>query len=244
VGEVKLAELPVSLKATSMQSNMPLNGASPAASSAASSVGGSRYRMEISAANSAGLWQVRDMQSGLRRWLRYLGEGEAGAAAAQAAHTAVAAKPYVLGLVRTDLEQGQQALVLRWLGETPLAVENLNGNAAHYALQLLDAVHDLTSLAQPIALPELHSAQLLVVPNAQRLRLGDLSAAQVGAGVEALKATRAAARQVLASLVPPENSIAGRYADLASAWENDAAVYPDLRLALAQLQYGQLLAQE
>jgi hypothetical protein len=227
-----------------MQLDTPLNGAGSAAVGSLTSA--TRYRPEITAANSAGLWQVRDLQSGLRRWLRYLGEGPAGATAAataQLAQSLVAARPYALGLVRTDSVDGQQVALFRWLGETTLATENLDSNAAYYALQLLDAAQDLAQLPQPIALPQLASAQLLVVANAQRLRLSDFSAAVVNASADELAATRTAVRRLLGELVSTGNSAAARYAELASAWENDAAVYPDLRLALAQLRYGQLLAQ-
>jgi hypothetical protein len=108
------------------------------------------------------------------------------------------------------------------------------------AISLLDALHFLQSLPEPLALPELNSAGVWSMPGTGYVRLADFSQAVRQADEDTLRAGRSAGSNILRELLP---GIGESESDLLAAWENEgAAAYPALRVALQRMYIAGLAA--
>lgn len=186
------------------------------------------------------LWLVRNCRSGTRRWL-LASDVEADPGLSTATHILrTAPASHLAPLDNSGAESGASYVCMRWQGERPLASALVSPARERAALQLLDSVHMLQALPEPVALPGLNMAQVLVMPLTGYLRLADLSGAVHNASIESLQSGRQACGGVLRELL----SGAGEAEqELLAAWENDGAeVYPALRAAVQRLQLAALAA--
>lgn len=184
------------------------------------------------------LWLVRDQRTGRRSWL-LSGSGEDDPVLATVAHTLRSAPTQHLCAFELSGSSGGAGFVTqRWGGERPLGAELSSPATERSALQLLDTVHLLQALPEPVALPGLHMAQLLVLPLTGFVRLADLSTAVRNASSEVLQEGRRAAAALLLALLPGAGEAEQ---ELLAAWENDGAqAYPALRMALQRLHLSAL----
>jgi hypothetical protein len=200
-----------------------------------------------SASPAEGFWVVRDPASGARRWLQYLLPGETqGSRLAAAFRVLETEHPHLLRLLSAQLEGPDPCLLFHWEGEQPLSAQLPSPLRERAALQLLETVHALQTLAEPVALPELALGQVWALPRTGFVRIADLSGAVPGAGVEQRQAGRAACAAVLGELLGGAEGRAGlgeTDQDALAAWENDGAeAYPALLTAVQRLHLVGLVA--
>jgi hypothetical protein len=199
-----------------------------------------RFAAEELPHDGSALWLVRDVRSGSRCWF-LLSQTEDASDISIVTHILrSSSSPHLPALIESSTEAGSAYACLQWQGERQVADTLTPGQREWTALQLLDCIHLLQAMPEPVSLPQLGLGQLLVLPLTGYLRLADLSGAIHNASVEALLAGRQACAAVLRALLGEQLA---PEAGLLGAWENDGAEsYPQLRAAIQRLQLAALTA--
>jgi hypothetical protein len=194
----------------------------------------------LDGAAGPGPMRARDRRTGTRSWILPLPPGDAVGAASLAHALRSAPHAHIAQLLATQADAEAPFIQLRWQGET-LSASALGSPARERAaLQLLDTIHFLQALPEPLALPGLVPEQVRAMPLTGYLRLVDFGAAEQNASLDMLRAGRAAASGVLQTLLAGAGESEH---DLLATWENEGAeAYPALRSALQRLHLASLAA--